>query len=99
MRPSIGILLKNCKKLDLNSSPTCLKGPPSRKLLLLHGIARGWLDLGNRARELSVSVPRSKTWLSMLAQSKADRLGLDLVESLDAAQISSNGENGDGDLD
>jgi hypothetical protein len=35
----------------------------------------------------------------MLAQSKADRLGLDLVESLDAAQISSNGENGDGDLD
>jgi hypothetical protein len=35
----------------------------------------------------------------MLAQSKADRLGLDLVESLDAAQISSNGKNGDGDLD
>ena len=66
---------------------------------MLHGNARGRLDLGNRARELSVSVPRSKTWLSMLAQSKADRLGLDLVESLDAAQISSNGENGDGDLD
>jgi hypothetical protein len=35
----------------------------------------------------------------MLAQSKADRLGLNLVESLDAAQISSNGEGGDGDLD
>jgi hypothetical protein len=68
-------------------------------LLLLHGNARGRLDLGNRARELSVSVPRSKTWLSMLAQSKADRLGLNLVESLDAAQISSNGKNGDGDLD
>ena len=99
MRASIGILLKDCKKLDLNSSPTCLKGRPSRKLLLLHGNARGRLDLGNRARELSVSVPRSKTWLSMLAQSKADRLGLNLVESLDAAQISSNGKNGDGDLD
>jgi hypothetical protein len=35
----------------------------------------------------------------MLAQSKADRLGLNLVESLDAAQISSNEENGHGDLD
>ena len=31
--------------------------------------------------------------------SQAGRLGLNLVESLDAAQISSNGENGDGDLD
>src|SRR5260370_7216780 len=90
---------KKLQKLDLNSSPTCLKGRRSRKLLLLHGNARGRLDLGNLARELSVSVPRSKTWLSMLAQSKADRLGLNLVESLDAAQISSNGKNGDGDLD
>jgi hypothetical protein len=31
--------------------------------------------------------------------SQAGRLGLNLVESLAAAQISSNGENGDGDLD
>ena len=61
--------------------------------------SRGQLDVGNRVRELSVSVPKSKTWLSMLAQSKADRFGLNLVESLDAAQISSNGEDGDGDLD
>ena len=74
-------------------------GRPSRKLLLLHRNARGRLDLGNRARELSVSVPKSKTWLYMLAQSKADRLGLDLDEPLDAAEFSSNGENGDGDLD
>ena len=75
------------------------KGRPSRKSLLLHGITRGRLDLGNRVRELSVSVFRSKTWLSMLAQSKADRLGLNLVEPLDGAQILTNGENGDGALD
>ena len=58
------------------------------------------LDLGNRARELSVSVPRSKD-MAFHASAKQSRSigGLDLVESLDAAQISSNGENGDGDLD
>jgi hypothetical protein len=42
---------------------------------------------------------RVQKWLSMLAQSKADRLGLNLVEPLDAAQISTNGENGDGALE
>jgi hypothetical protein len=35
----------------------------------------------------------------MLAQSKADRLALNLVEPLDAAQISTSGENGDAALD
>jgi len=42
---------------------------------------------------------RVQKWLSMLAQSKADRLGLTLVEPLDVAQISTNRENGDGALD
>ena len=40
---------------------------------------------------------RVAKWLSMLAQSKADRLGLNLVEPLE--QISSNGENGDAALE
>jgi hypothetical protein len=42
---------------------------------------------------------RIAKWLSMLAQSKADRLGLNLVEPLEATQISTNGENGDAALD
>ena len=42
---------------------------------------------------------RIAKWLSMLGQSKADRLGLNLVEALDAVEIPSNGENGDGALD
>ena len=42
---------------------------------------------------------RIAKWLSMLAQSKADRLDLNLVEPLEAAQISTNGENGDVALD
>jgi hypothetical protein len=39
---------------------------------------------------------RVQKWLSMLAQSKADRLGLNLVEPLDATH---NGANGDGAID
>jgi hypothetical protein len=42
---------------------------------------------------------RVQKWLSMLAQSKADRLGLNMVEPLDAAQIPTNGANGDGALE
>jgi hypothetical protein len=76
------------------------KGRPSRKLLLLHGNARGRLDLGNRARELSVSVPRSKDVAFHASAKQSRSIGAwTLVESLYAAQISSNGANGDGDLD
>jgi hypothetical protein len=39
---------------------------------LLHGNARGRLDLGNRARELSVSVPRSKD-VALHASAKQSR--------------------------
>jgi hypothetical protein len=39
---------------------------------------------------------RVQKWLSMLAQSKADRLGLNLVEPLNATH---NGANGDGAID